>query len=1143
MDASEPPAGADQARLDDLERRLAVAEAAVRDAATELADVARELSVLRRTRVDRDRPDGEAAVAVGPPGEATPEAVTPSAQPLAKAGASDLVAARREIAAEAPGLALYALERAWKAVAAAGNDPISLGEIAELALSVGNAHPRYRNWASDLLRRCGLAAFGQPAPAHPRSPVGATSTRPRGGASAPAARPAGGVSVAIEGALERVRSMTRASLEDGPVVDRLASAARAWLTGARLLALGGALVSLLGVVLIFTLAVDRGWIGETERVLIGAAISAALVGSAFLLRSKGYDELSVTAAAATGIAGGFITLFVASAPYDLVPDAAAPVGLAAISGLAVALALSWRVQFLAVFGLVGSMVGPALVRGDVDAPAFAFAFALVAFALALGLAWRLGWRPLLALTGGVGTILAAIYLLAEDGDAYVALASGVAGLAYLAAAALSARLWRSQGHTVAFLAVPPVLAAAYLNDGPARWVLVGATALAALAALGSRHFALRGLTTTTVGLVALFGALATAAVVGEESMTTAWVVEGLVLVGLLLRLRQEAFLLSGLAYLALGGVVLVFQDLEHVLEDTGGTPSVVRLGLYAACSAAAAVGLAVLRWDGLGQGAGVSARAVRIIVRGRVEVQISVRTGSAAALAAALSIGLDGLALSLAATAAAVALVLVNAWRSENDLDALGALFLLIAFAAFLADRRVGSPIAWGVAAAVFALLVATRSRPERTAIASSVGLVVALGGLLAIDGERLLQLDVRSWESVVAWLVLAAAGAFACRIDHRLLTASQAWASRSASATFAAALAGLAIAAALALALGGLALVACLSVAGIAAAALLRVTAADRLVGAVALAFVYPLYVTDEDIDGSGMQALGLVLIAVAACAAAELATSDRRALAFPKLTEVPGLLPEDTRRALIIGLQLLSLGLGLAALTLAIEHEAWRAATTAAVAVVLAGGLRFAAGWRMTGQVALPAVAVIAVAETLSVAPLHRLFAREASTGAMVATAAALSAATVACATLLTLNARFLAEDVRRLTLRMALGLGGVATVFALSHGMRALVPELGGNADAQFQRGQTAVSILWALVAIGLLFVGLTHRRRPLRLGGFVLLTIAVAKIFLFDLDQLSSLARALSFLGVGLLILAGGWLVQRYAERVSVDEPPG
>ena len=69
------------------------------------------------------------------------------------------------------------------------------------------------------------------------------------------------------------------------------------LLGARALAWTGGAVTLLGVVFFFVLAVDRGWIGPSARVTLGAAASAALVGAGVWLR-RSFDETYASVSAA-----------------------------------------------------------------------------------------------------------------------------------------------------------------------------------------------------------------------------------------------------------------------------------------------------------------------------------------------------------------------------------------------------------------------------------------------------------------------------------------------------------------------------------------------------------------------------------------------------------------------------------------------------------------------------------------------------------------------------------------------------------------------------------------------------------------------------------------------------------------------------
>ena len=70
-----------------------------------------------------------------------------------------------------------------------------------------------------------------------------------------------------------------------------------------------------------------------------------------------------------------------------------------------------------------------------------------------------------------------------------------------------------------------------------------------------------------------------------------------------------------------------------------------------------------------------------------------------------------------------------------------------------------------------------------------------------------------------------------------------------------------------------------------------------------------------------------------------------------------------------------------------------------------------------------------------------------------------------------------------------------------------------------ETDFQRGHSAVSAFWGVIALITLYAGLTRDLRVLRLAGFALFGLALAKLFLYDLANLSSITRALSFLAVG------------------------
>ena len=111
-------------------------------------------------------------------------------------------------------------------------------------------------------------------------------------------------------------------------------------------------------------------------------------------------------------------------------------------------------------------------------------------------------------------------------------------------------------------------------------------------------------------------------------------------------------------------------------------------------------------------------------------------------------------------------------------------------------------------------------------------------------------------------------------------------------------------------------------------------------------------------------------------------------------------------------------------------------------------------------------------------------------------------------------------------------------VLAVYALSLGILELAERVsGGSIATDFQRGHTAVSAFWVLLGLGLLYAGLRRDSQTLRLAGFALFGVSLAKIFLYDLATLSSVTRALSFLAVGGVLLAAGFFYQRLTA-----EPP-
>jgi uncharacterized membrane protein len=71
----------------------------------------------------------------------------------------------------------------------------------------------------------------------------------------------------------------------------------------------------------------------------------------------------------------------------------------------------------------------------------------------------------------------------------------------------------------------------------------------------------------------------------------------------------------------------------------------------------------------------------------------------------------------------------------------------------------------------------------------------------------------------------------------------------------------------------------------------------------------------------------------------------------------------------------------------------------------------------------------------------------------------------------------------------------------------------------------------SALWLALGVALLVAGLLLKSQVLRLASGALIVIAVAKVFLFDMSELEGVLRALSFIGLGIVLIGIGLFYQR------------
>ena len=812
------------------------------------------------------------------------------------------------------------------------------------------------------------------------------------------------------------------------------------LLGARGLALSGGVVTLLGVVFFFALAASNGWIGPTERVLLGA-IASAIVFAAGVYAHARYGRLyAAVAAAGAGIAGGYATLLFAAARYELVPPLVA-LGLAAgIAAVAVALSLRWSSEIVAAFGLIGAMCVPAVALLDDEATATGTGFVALVFLGAAIVGSYRRWDGLLVFAGAV-SVPQLVLLVLEEGEparARVLVVAAAFGLLYLGTGIV--RQLRADGLRLDAIAslyaganVALTLFSSFLLlDGDARGVAVAAAAVvygAVAVAAWRREPELSSLATAAGSALA---AVALAQFLDGPALVVAWAAETAVLAWLGRRLADTRFQLLALAYLGLAlAYTLVYEAQPDLLftrlaDHMSGVPA-----LLAVAAGAAAYGLLGRSWP---QPRGLD--AMPTVLRELVKDLHEQRS--------ALSYGSLGLAAVLAADAASLSLLELFEWMNVEPAFEWG---------------HVAVTGLWSLLA--LALLTAGVRRSQ---LLEAGGLVVLGATIVSFAAVTAPELD-----HVSGWSALVLAGACAsAALVHGLLAWRQ----------------------------------------------LILVPAAAVTLGALFSNFA-SVHLLSDDLHGYGLlaSASAHVLVAAAVWRRRELATCFWVAAAFLGLGASVLLLDGSWL--------VLALTCGAAA-TAALgrilpEPRLWLASASLAVIAGVYTLAELAEPSDLVDASSVPADGVPGV--VLVGAALAVLF---------------LSLRRHEPADELDRRIDVSVEPLRRALVWILAGLGLYAASLSILGAAEALST---AGETTEFQRGHTAVSAFWGVVAFTALVFGLRRGLQVLRLAALGLFALALGKLFLYDLSALSSVSRALSFLAVGAVLLLAGFFYQRLSSEAA------
>jgi uncharacterized membrane protein len=324
--------------------------------------------------------------------------------------------------------------------------------------------------------------------------------------------------------------------------------------------IGGSLFNWLGIIAVsltvgffLKYAFDNDWIGQRGQVLLGALAGSGILFAAERLRARGYRNYAYVLSGG-GILILYLTVYAARVFYELVGIMPAFLLMIAVTTTAVLLAARYDAYAIAVLGLIGGFMTPALLSTKVDNQIGLFGYVALLDAGVLALAYFKRWRSLNHLAFVATVLTFCVWSLDYYEDW---------------------KLWRTLFFLILFFLMFNALGVVYnvVRQRPARWfdisliisnaTLFFAASYALLAdahhsMLGSyalvwsafyvllfyfayqRHRADRLLTLSYLGTAVTFFTLAAAIQLDQQWVTIVWAMEALMLTWIGLRSDTDA---------------------------------------------------------------------------------------------------------------------------------------------------------------------------------------------------------------------------------------------------------------------------------------------------------------------------------------------------------------------------------------------------------------------------------------------------------------------------------------------------------------------------------------------------------------------------------------------------------------------------
>ena len=153
----------------------------------------------------------------------------------------------------------------------------------------------------------------------------------------------------------------------------------------------GAITLILGIAFFFRYAVENNWIGETARVLLGAAAGLLLLGAGEFWFRRG-ERVFAQGVSGAGAAILYLSCYAAFEAYHLIGLPFTFVLLASVTGVAAFLAKRYSAEAMAILALFGGLLAPLVLHDLVGNSWIVPIYIALLDAAFLALAQAEGWR-------------------------------------------------------------------------------------------------------------------------------------------------------------------------------------------------------------------------------------------------------------------------------------------------------------------------------------------------------------------------------------------------------------------------------------------------------------------------------------------------------------------------------------------------------------------------------------------------------------------------------------------------------------------------------------------------------------------------------------------------------------------------------